>query len=165
MDYKEYQKKERELANKLPLKFAFSEKQFNEMMNEWGFNENEVDKIYKFGNSGGFYRKEDAQKLKNCLNKIEQLKVDFEKEMDKNRDIRIEAFLYEMNNHEYAINYYQGDWDVCNCFADKELPFLDESEDEPYKAYLKIIGHENWIPEYELAMKKHYKIARENEWF
>jgi hypothetical protein len=29
------------------------------------------------------------------------------------------AFLYEMNNHEYAINW-QADWDVCSCFGECE---------------------------------------------
>lgn len=34
----------------------------------------------------------------------------------KNKDFALAAFLYEMDNHEYAINY-DGDGDVLGCFG------------------------------------------------
>ena len=44
------------------------------------------------------------------------------------------AFLYEMMNHEYPINDYQGDWDVINCFTIGEPDF---AESKNYADYIR----------------------------
>ena len=40
-------------------------------------------------------------------------------ELMEDHDVAYEAFLYEMNNHEYAINC-EGDCDVLGCFGMNE---------------------------------------------
>ncbi len=69
------------------------------------------------------------------------------------------AFLYEMGNHEYMINW-QADWDVCSCFGE-----CTYGESKDYRDYLKEMGKENLIPAYRRAKAKHYKLAEENDWY
>lgn len=100
-----------------------------------------------------------------CYNKEED--KDFVKHMyelfDKLNKARVEceqsdeymrkAFEYEMDNHEYAINW-QGDWDVCSVFGECKY-----GEDKDYTDYLKEMGKENLIPIYAEARKSHMKRA------
>lgn len=60
MTYREWLKRREEDANKLPVFYAFNNEQFAEGMNGIGLTVDDTDKIYKLGNSGGFYRKVDA---------------------------------------------------------------------------------------------------------
>ena len=62
----------------------------------------------------------------------------------KDKDFALAAFLYEMDNHEYAINY-DGDRDVLGCFG-------LETDD------LEKMGLETV---YQLARKKHFDHMRE----
>ena len=152
MTYKEYRDKSQKEFNALPIFWAFSMKQFEEEMNKRGLTKSDTDKIYKFGN-GGFYLKSDAQTIKDYFNKPSELE-----ELMKNKDFVLEAFNYEMDNHEYAINHYQGDWDVLSCFWN---PVWDDNK--TYKEYLTELGHEDLIPLYEQARREHFKRAE--DWF
>ena len=58
--YAEMKKHHQERVNALPLMFAFSQKQFKEGMERWGLTENDTDKIYKMGSTGGFYQRKDS---------------------------------------------------------------------------------------------------------
>lgn len=51
----------------------------------------------------------------------EELKNDFA--------FHVGAFMYEMANHEYAINYYQGNWDVLSCFGNIEYDHKHDDQD------------------------------------
>lgn len=62
----------------------------------------------------------------------------------KDKDFALAAFLYEMDNHEYAINY-DGDGDVLGCFG-------LEADD------LEKMGLETV---YQLARKKHFDHMHE----
>jgi hypothetical protein len=63
-----------------------------------------------------------------------------------------------MDNHEYAINHYQGDWEVVGCFW-----YCEYADYKDYKDYLKDVGHEDLIPLYEQARREHFKRAE--DWF
>ena len=64
------------------------------------------------------------------------------------------AFLYEMCNHEYPINW-QGDWDVCACFTRKEPIY---GEDKTYRDYLSEAGYgEDVILAYKEAREECFK--------
>lgn len=154
MTYQEFRKKQQEEFNALPLFFAFSDEQFKKAMEERGLTENDTDKIYRFG-SNSFYLRSDADKIRDFINKPDELP-----ELMKDREFAISAFRYEMDNHEYAINYYQGDWDVISCFTRKRLEF---SDDKNYKDYLYEAGLEDLIPEYQIAREAHLKAA--DAWF
>ncbi len=106
--YKMFTDRVQEEVNALPLKFAFSNKQFEEMMNEWGLTTEDTDKIYKLGISGGFYLKTDSDLIKNTLTRHEQ---EFQDEIAADPDgtnFIYDMFVYELRNHEYD---YTGDID------------------------------------------------------
>ena len=54
--YRELLQKHQQEVNVLPIRYAFGEQQFREMMNDWGLDpEKDLDKIYRLGDTGGFY--------------------------------------------------------------------------------------------------------------
>ena len=71
----------------------------------------------------------------------------------------INAFVSEMCNHEYAINW-QGDWDVCSCFGDCEY-----RETKNYIYYLTEMGMEDKIDAFRKAKNKYWRMAKDNDWF
>lgn len=157
MTYEELRDKQQAEFNALPLFFAFSNEQFKREMEKRGLTENDTDKIYRFG-YGGFYLRSDAQIIRDYMN-TEDHELE---ELMKIPDFAIDAFVYEMRNHEYSINYFQGDFDVCSCFANKELEYDDVKD---YTDYLTEMNRSEWIPFYKQARTKYYKLADENDWY
>jgi hypothetical protein len=156
MTYQEYRQKSQAEFNALPIFFAFSNQQFKEQMEARGLTENDTDKIYRFGNTGGFYLRSDAQVIHDYFDKQ---KTDHTLEdLMQDHDFAVSAFRYEMDNHEYAINHYQGDWEVVGCFTKKELEF---SDDKNYKDYMYEAGLEDLIPWYQEARREHMKAAED----
>lgn len=154
MTYAEYRKQEQEEYNKLPIFWAFSKEQFKQAMEERGLTENDTDKIYRFSSlTGGFYLKTDAPIIKAYFERPDRLT-----ELLKNEEFVLEAFNYEMDNHEYAINHYQGDYDVLSCFFK-----CNWGEEKNYADYLTEAKHEELIPLYQQARKEHFKRAE--SWF
>ena len=149
MTYSEYRNARQKEVNDLPLFFAFSNKQLEE---ELAKRNATVNDIYRLGDSGGFYLKKDNDLVRSVLCKEDKLPV-----LMQDPTFAVDAFLYEMNNHEYAINW-QGDWDVCNIFCEKECQFTEE---KTFVEYLTEDGHPEWIPFYKEARKKHFEEARE----
>ena len=156
MTYKEWRDKRQAEFNALPIFFAFNNEHFKREMEKRGLTEEDTDKIYKFGNNC-FYLREDADKIREFVlddshnGELERLMQD--------EEFAIDAFIYEMSNHEYSINW-QGDFDVCNALCKKE-PEYDDSK--TYKDYLREDHHEEWIPLFEKAKKLYYKKENENE--
>lgn len=71
------------------------------------------------------------------------------------------AFLYEIGNHEYMINW-QADYDVCSCFGSVRY-----GESKDYHAYLNELGYAD--PKihdvYREAVIQHRREAEENGWY
>lgn len=155
MKYSEWNEKRQKEVNELPLFFAFSNEQFKEQMEKRGLTENDTDKIYRLGGTGGFYLKTDAEKIREFIRGESQLE-----ELMEDQEFATEAFEYEMENHEYGINW-QADWDVCDVFC----KVCEYGEDKTYEDYLMEAGHEGWIPAYRKARKEYYRRAEEYEWF
>lgn len=100
MKYNEMKERHQKLIDELPLKFAFSDEQFEKAMIELGLTKEDTDKVVGIG-GGGFCLPETADKL------IEYYKQ-FEKEEAKafkGDDFLRNAFEYELANHEYIITY------------------------------------------------------------
>ena len=154
MTYGEWKDAKQKAFNELPIFFAFNDYQFKEAMEERGMTVNDTDKIFKLG-TGGYYLRTDAQKIRDFINSQNELHG-----LMKERDFAVSAFLYEMQNHEYAINRYQGDFDVCDCFLESEPEF---GEKKSYRDYLKEAGHEDWIEPYQEARQKYFELERERE--
>ena len=133
MTYDEYKDKRQEEFNKLPIFFAFSNDQFEEEMRKRGLTAKDTDKIYRLGDTGGFYLKADAQLIHDYYEKPDELQ-----ELMKDPVFAAGAFYYEMANHEYHINW-QGDYDVLSCFGkitysddiDAREKYFDELGFEP----------------------------------
>lgn len=154
MTYKEYKDKEQAEFNKLPIFWAFSDRQFMEEMQKRGLTEHDTDKLYSFGNLGGFYLKSDAQLIRDYLNRPNELL-----ELMKEPEFAEEAFLFEMQNHEYHINW-EGDYDVCSCFG-----HCNFEEGKGGLSYLKEMGYETeTLVAYQNARSRFYKMVEENGW-
>lgn len=95
-------------VNDFPIAFAFNEEQLYKALAKLGAKIEECTSI--FGN-GDIIRKSDVKRFMDLLKSQHD---DIQKAM-KDEEFAEEAFLYEMDNHEYAINSC-GDEDVLDCF-------------------------------------------------
>ena len=103
--YAEMKARHHERVNALPIKFAFSMQQFREAMESWGLTENDTDRIYKMGSTGGFYRREDSTLIFSTLEENEiEMQAAIRNDIDGSGFIK-DMFLYELANHEYCITY------------------------------------------------------------
>lgn len=158
MTYKEYREQREKEMNELPIFWAFSTEQFMEEIKKRTKAttiEGAAKLVYRFGN-GGFYLKEDAHIIHDYFNKKDPLP-----ELMKDYNFALDAILYEMNNHEYAINW-QADWDVCSVFGKVEYT---EAEDELEQYFNQLHWEDITRKAYLDAKREHYKMAEENEWF
>lgn len=156
MTYSEYQKQQQAEFNELPIFFAFGKNQLAEQLKKRGFDDYEegIKNIYRFGEMGGFYLKSDSEKIRAWCKRPNKLP-----ELMKKESFAVEAFVYEMCNHEYAINYYQGDWDVCSCFCKCEY-----GDDKDWRDYLKEGGYGDEVLGYFLKALKKYEKKSAN-WY
>lgn len=96
--YKEMMKRHREEINSAPIRYAFNKQQLKEALEDLGATEDEVCSVYGHGD---IVRKSDAKMvLEGAYHRMTELQVALE-----NYDFALEAFNYEMDNHEYAINW------------------------------------------------------------
>ncbi len=104
--YAELRKRQQAEFNQLPLGFAFSEKQFKEMMEGWGLDpEKDTDKLYRIP-GGGFVQKKDHALLHEMTERHSaELKAAIEAD-ETGEGFVYEMFLYELDNHEFG---YTGD--------------------------------------------------------
>ena len=156
LTYKEYKDKRQSEFNNLPIFFAFSNEQFDRAMRERGLSPDDTDKIYKLG-MGGFYLRSDAEIIRAWFDTPDPIH-----ELMENPEFAEDAFYYEMGNHEYHINHYQGDWDVCSCFGDCEWG----GEEKTAAEYLKELGYSDTVTAaFNRAKRKFYKDCIDNDWF
>lgn len=116
--YSVYKKRQQDEFNKLPMKAAFGDKQFKEMMASWGLTTSKAD-IAKIANLGygAFCLAKDAHLFSEFTEK--GLKED---EEYFNVDEQLEdAFLYEFGNHECG--YTGNPYDALDalCFTKEEV--------------------------------------------
>lgn len=137
MKYTEYTKKKQKEFNALPIFYAFSNAQLKKELAKRGLTMADTDQLYRLGETGGFYLKKDADVVRAYFNREDDLP-----KLMQSRAFAVDAFSYEMANHEYEINW-QADYDVCSCFCGCEY-----GDDKTYKDYLteggydaKIIGY------------------------
>lgn len=152
ISYKEYRELKSKEVNDLPIFFAFSNEQLKEQMEKRGLKDDEYDKIYRLPIAGGFYLRADAEIIRAYFSKENELP-----KLLNNKRFAYQAFNYEMDNHEYAINY-EGDYDVISCFFKCEYAY-----EKDYKDYLKECDREDLIETYAKARAAHFKRAQ--KWF
>ena len=138
-EYLDLQKKHEKELQDFPIAYAFSNEQLDEALTKLGVKS--IDECVTVFRHGDIVRREDAEKL---LSMLRRQKIELHTKMISDEDFAYEAFLYEMDNHEYAINW-TGDEDVLSCFTMKE-------ED---------LEHYDLTRAYRLARRQHMKNARE----
>lgn len=137
--YLDLQKKQKEELAAFPIAYAFNAKQGEEALEKLGATKLEC--VTYFGH-GDILKRKDVPAFEAML-----MRHDREmKEAMKNEEFAVAAFLYEMYNHEYAINY-DGDAEVLAAFA------MDEND-------LDALGLRN---AYKRARKQYFKESQEWE--
>lgn len=100
--YAELRHRQQEEFNALPLGFAFSQKQFDEMMQGWGLDpEKDLDKILRIP-GGGYVQKKDADLLHQTTERHDKEMEAAIAEDKTGEGFIYEMFLYELDNHEYG---------------------------------------------------------------
>lgn len=103
--YAEMRNRQQEEFNKFPIKFAFSQEQFERGMRELGLKPTDTDKVCKTI-AGGFLRKSDAPAMHEILARHHKEIEDAIAADKTGKGFIYEMFLYELRNHEYG---YTGD--------------------------------------------------------
>ena len=109
-EYLDLQTRQRKEFEEFPIAYAFNEKQLEEALEKLGATKEECVTVFDHGD---IVKKKDVKRL------IAMLERQREELFQRLRDDPIfaeAAFLYEMDNHEYAINW-DGDEDVLACFG------------------------------------------------
>ena len=113
--YREFRDRQQKEFNELPLGFAFSDKQFDEMMGKWGLDpEKDLDKIYRIP-GGGFIQKKDHKHFHEVLDR-HNAEMEAAKAADEDgTGFLYQMFKYELDNHEYG---YTGELeDTLDCLG------------------------------------------------
>lgn len=138
ISYVELTERQREELNNFPIAYAFNDEQLQRALEKLGA-KSTYECVTVMGH-GDIVKKEDAPNLiamfKRHTKELQEALQD--------EEFAEEAFLYEMDNHEYAINW-DGDDDVLACFS---LTFEKLKE-------------MNLVDAYNRARKAHYKHAEE----
>lgn len=100
--YIELKTKQQAEVNAFPMFFAFNDKQFADGMKSLGLKPTDLKKIYKLGNTGGFYRKSDAPAFREMFIRHDQEKKDAIAADPTGDGFIYEMFNYELGNHEYG---------------------------------------------------------------
>ena len=146
MNYKQYREERQAKFNALPLFWAFSEEQLQREMEKRGVKEKS--ELCRFGSA--LCRKVDRDQVIAFLNEPDPIDDLMEK-----KAFAKSAFRYEMDNHEYAINW-QGDWDVISAIYG-EVEYHDEYSGVDY---LRELGAgQATIEAYLEARASHLKYA------
>lgn len=107
--YLDLQERQRKEIEDFPIAYAFNEKQLKEALEKLGATKEECVTIFGHGD---IIKKENAKPFMDMLKRhMNELQIAMKEEA-----FAEAAFLYEMDNHEYAINW-DGDHDVLNVFG------------------------------------------------
>lgn len=137
--YLDLMKKQQKELNEFPIAYAFSDKQLEEALQKLGAKKEECVTV---AGHGDIMKKTDVPAFYAMMKRHKEELL----EALNDEEFAEAAFLYEMDNHEYAINW-SGDADVLACF------YLDEEK-------LVEMGLDH---SYNRARKAHFKHAIEWE--
>ena len=115
--YLKLQEKQRKDLEEFPIAYAFNEEQLQQALEKLGATKEECVTLW---NCGDIMKKTDVPAFREMMKRHREEIY----EILKNEKDAEEAFLYEMDNHEYAINW-SGDEDVMSCF-NVDYDILDE---------------------------------------
>ena len=102
--YDEIKEKHQKIVNEFPMKFAFSDEQFNQGMKELGLEPKDTDKVVSIG-GGGFIRKTDAKRFSDMWDTLRKEHNDLIKADKTGVGYIKDMFVSELENHEYGYTY------------------------------------------------------------
>lgn len=103
--YLELHEKQQAEVESFPMFFAFNNKQFEEGMRSLGLSPGDTAKIYKLGNTGGFYRKSDAPAFREMMERHAKEMEDAIEADPTGDGFIFDMFNYELANHEYGYTH------------------------------------------------------------
>lgn len=106
--YLDLMKRHQQELTDFPIAYAFSEQQLEEALKKLGAKKHEC---VTYLGMGDVMKRSDVPAFKEMMKRHKEETL----ELIKDKKVAEEAFLYEMDNHEYAINW-SGDEDVLDCF-------------------------------------------------
>ena len=109
-EYLDLKKKHEQELSDFPIAYAFSDEQLATALEKLGATKEEC--VTVFGH-GDIVKRENAKPLIKMLQRHTQ---EIKQKLIDDIEFAEAAFLYEMNNHEYAINW-SADEDVLDCFS------------------------------------------------
>jgi hypothetical protein len=128
--YIELKERHQREVNELPLYFAFSKDQFEEVLKTLGLTSEETDQLRSLG--GGFYHKDNAEKIHETFARHEKERKEAISSDKKGNGYIYDMFLYELNNHEYGYT-----WDTSDALAALDLTLDEIEKSKPLKFGLK----------------------------
>lgn len=139
--YEELKAKHQEEVNKLPIYFAFGERQIDELIEKLGFkDENELkENVFTIG-AGSVILNKDKDKVLNTLLKHDKEMI----KLFENDEFLQSAFEYELANHEYIITY-----DISDTLRALGIKLEEYQENERYQNIMKVA-----ISNYKKEMEK-----------
>ena len=102
--YKQLKDKHQKEMNAFPLGAAFSDKQFEEMMQKWGLTVNDADKICSIG-GGCFIRKSDKAAFFEMLDRFKKEREDAIAADKTGKGYIYDMFIYELANNELYLTF------------------------------------------------------------
>ena len=109
-EYLDLNKRHQKEFEEFPIAYAFNDKQLQEALEKLGATREEC--ITVFGH-GDIVKRTDAKAL---VKMLERHTKELKQKLKDDPEFAYAAFLYEMDNHEYAINW-SADEDVLDCFS------------------------------------------------
>jgi hypothetical protein len=109
-EYLDFKKKQQKEFEDFPIAYAFNDKQLEEALVKLGATKEEC--VSVFGH-GDIVKRENAKPL---ITMLDNQTKELHKKLREDVEFAKAAFLYEMDNHEYAINW-SADEDVLECFS------------------------------------------------
>ena len=108
--YLDLKKRHQKEFEEFPIAYAFNDKQLQEALEKLGATKEEC--ITVFGH-GDIVKRTDAKAL---VKMLERHTKELREKIRTDSNFAYEALLYEMDNHEHAINW-SADEDVLDCFS------------------------------------------------
>ena len=109
-EYLDFKSKHEKELNEFPIAYAFNDKQLEEALAKLGATKEEC--VSVFGH-GDIVKRENADLF---IEMLERHTDEIKQKLVEDVEFAEAAFLYEMDNHEYAINW-SADEDVLDCFC------------------------------------------------
>ena len=161
-NYHDYEAKRRFVTELIPLRYDYLSMFVIIRNDEEDRQYEDKKKKYPFRSPYAFAYFKSVEPVK----KIESLFLTLQKkkkESENDYDYWFGAFYYELGNHEYHINNYQGDWDTLSSFGNIEWAGQGP---EARQKYFKELGfNETQIKAFNDARKKFLRDAEENDWY